>query len=93
MTNRRGFLKQTSALLAASRYASGADGEAIAETTALGAAYLAGITAGLWTQADVRSMWTERARYEPNMSEDERRHLLADWQRAVQRSQRWVVES
>ncbi len=66
---------------------------AISETTALGAAYLAGITAGLWTQDDVRSMWTERVRYEPSMAEDERRRLLSEWQRALQRSQRWVVES
>ena len=65
---------------------------AIAETTALGAAYLAGITAGLWTQADVRMMWAERARYEPSLPEEERHRLLSDWRRAVERSQRWVIE-
>jgi glycerol kinase len=65
----------------------------ITETTVLGAAYLAGIAVGIWTQEDVRSMWTEGARYDPNMTSDERERLLADWQRAVQRSQRWVLDS
>ncbi len=64
----------------------------ITETTALGAAYLAGITAGLWTEDDVRGMWKEDRRFEPNMSEEERHHLLAEWRRALQRSQHWVVE-
>ncbi len=49
----------------------------IAETTALGAAYLAGVGVGLWTVSDVREHWRERARYEPRMSEDERAGLLA----------------
>ncbi len=44
----------------------------ITETTALGAAYLAGITADVWTEEDVRGMWTEDRRYEPDMSEDQR---------------------
>ncbi len=65
----------------------------ITDTTALGAAYLAGITAGLWSQEDVRSMWREGARYEPRFEEDERHALLVEWRRALQRSQRWVVES
>ena len=48
----------------------------IAETTALGAAYLAGVGVGLWTVSDVRDAWRERARYEPRMGEDERASLL-----------------
>ncbi len=36
-------------------------------------------------------MWTEGVRYEPGMASDERERLLSDWQRAVQRSQRWVL--
>jgi glycerol kinase len=63
----------------------------ISETTALGAAYLAGITTELWTESDVREMWTEDRRYEPDMSDDERQSLLADWRRALERSRRWVV--
>ena len=39
----------------------------VAETTALGAAYLAGVATGAWTERDVRTMWREAARYEPTM--------------------------
>ena len=62
----------------------------IAETTALGAAYLAGIATGLWTMDEVAAMWREQARYEPDMGEDERESLLADWHRAVERSKGWA---
>jgi glycerol kinase len=65
---------------------------AITETTVLGAAYLAGITAGTWTEEDVRGMWTEDRRYAPNMSEDQRHALLAEWRRALQRAGHWVLE-
>jgi glycerol kinase len=58
----------------------------IAETTALGAAYLAGVGAGLWTVSDVRDGWRERRRYEPQMSEDERVLLLAGWGDALARA-------
>jgi glycerol kinase len=58
----------------------------IAETTALGAAYLAGVGIGRWTVADVRSAWRERVRYEPAMSEDERRTLLSGWADALDRA-------
>ena len=44
----------------------------ISETTALGAAYLAGVATGTWSEQDVRAMWRQAARYEPSMSEDER---------------------
>jgi glycerol kinase len=64
----------------------------ITETTVLGAAYLAGITAGLWTAADVRSMWREGARYEPKMSAQERESLLSHWRRAVERARGWIVD-
>jgi glycerol kinase len=62
----------------------------IAETTALGAAYLAGIATGLWTTEQVGQMWREAARYEPAMAEAQRQGLLADWQRAVERSRGWA---
>ena len=58
----------------------------IAETTALGAAYLAGVGVGQWTVADVRDSWRERRRYEPRMSEDERSSLLAGWAGALRRA-------
>ncbi|MEA2495878.1 MAG: glycerol kinase [Thermoleophilaceae bacterium] len=55
----------------------------ISETTALGAAYLAGVAAGTWSEADVRAMWTEAARYEPQMGGDQRGELMDGWTRAV----------
>jgi glycerol kinase len=62
----------------------------IAETTALGAAYLAGVGVGLWTIEQVRSSWRERHRYEPRMSADERDTLLHGWRRALDRARGWV---
>jgi glycerol kinase len=63
----------------------------IADTTVLGAAYLAGVATGTWTEDDVRSLWTESVRYEPRMSDDQRQSLLADWQRALDRARHWVT--
>jgi glycerol kinase len=62
----------------------------IAETTALGAAYLAGVGTGVWTVDQVAGLWREQARYEPRMSEDERRSLLDEWRNAVDRSRGWA---
>jgi glycerol kinase len=55
----------------------------IAETTALGAAYLAGIATGRWSREQVGEMWRQAARYEPAMGEDERQSLLAGWRQAL----------
>ncbi len=63
----------------------------ISETTALGAAYLAGIAAGVWGPDEVVRRWREAARYEPRMSGDERESLMADWSRAVERSRGWAA--
>jgi glycerol kinase len=62
----------------------------ISETTALGAAYLAGIATGLWELDEVEAMWREKERYEPAMGADERESLLSDWARAVERSRDWA---
>ncbi len=62
----------------------------ISETTALGAAYLAGIASGVWTIEGVREMWRERAAYEPAMGEDERVALHERWLDAVGRSRGWA---
>jgi glycerol kinase len=62
----------------------------IAETTALGAAYLAGIATGRWSLEQVDAMWREATSYEPAMSEDERESLLADWHRALDRAKGWA---
>jgi glycerol kinase len=64
----------------------------VSETTALGAAYLAGIATGLWTGEQVGEMWRESARYEPRMGEDERGGLLARWRQALARSRDWASE-
>ena len=61
----------------------------VAETTALGAAYLAGVAAGRWSAEQVGEMWREAARFEPRMGADERESLLADWHRALDRSRAW----
>ena len=63
----------------------------IAETTALGAAYLAGIATGRWTLEQVGEMWRESARYEPAMEADRREELLAGWHRALERARGWAV--
>jgi glycerol kinase len=56
----------------------------VSETTALGAAYLAGVATGTWSEADVRAMWRQAARYEPSMSADQRESLLDGWRRALE---------
>ncbi len=63
----------------------------IADTTVLGAAYLAGVATGLWTEEDVKGLWTESVRYEPTMGDDQRQSLLADWRRALERAGHWVT--
>jgi glycerol kinase len=65
----------------------------IAETTALGAAYLAGIATGTWSAEQVGEMWREADRYEPRMEEGEREELLAEWHRALERSRGWAGTS
>ena len=63
----------------------------ITETTALGAAYLAGIGAGLWTPEQVAEMWRESARYEPAMKAGERERLAGRWLEAVERARGWAT--
>jgi glycerol kinase len=63
----------------------------IAETTALGAAYLAGIGVGVWDLETVAGMWRPSQRFEPRMDPDQAATLLADWHRAVERSRGWAV--
>ena len=64
----------------------------IAETTALGAAYLAGIgDRALDASTRSRELWREAARYEPRMSADEREQLLDRWREAVERARGWAT--
>ena len=62
----------------------------VAETTALGAAYLAGVGVGMWTMDAVVRGWRERERYEPRMEDAEREALLDGWRRALQRAGDWA---
>jgi len=62
----------------------------VAETTALGAAYLAGIATGTWSIERVAETWREAARYDPQMEAGVREQLLADWARAIDRSRGWA---
>jgi glycerol kinase len=63
----------------------------VAETTALGAAYLAGLATGFWSGLDeVKEAWKLDRRFEPRMSRDERDALYAGWQEAVRRVRGWA---
>ncbi len=63
----------------------------VAETTALGAAYGAGLAAGVWSDLDeIRSLWAEDARWSPQMDEGERARLHDRWRQAVEHSLGWV---
>ena len=62
----------------------------ILETTALGAAYLAGLATGVWSdREEMASHWRSDARFEPHMKRNEAADRLGEWRRAVQRSLRW----
>ncbi|MDP9484934.1 MAG: glycerol kinase GlpK [Actinomycetota bacterium] len=64
------------------------------ETTALGAAYLAGLAIGFWQDRDeVKSRWRLRRRYEPQMGEEERERLYGRWKEAVARAKEWAQEA
>ncbi len=63
----------------------------VAETTALGAAYAAGIAVGYWNgEQDVIDNWAEDKRWEPKMDEAERERLYRQWKKAVSRTFDWV---
>ena len=64
-----------------------------AETTALGAAYLAGLATGYWRDADaIAGHWALDRRYEPLMAQSDAEGLYADWLRAVERAKGWASE-
>ncbi|MGZ4613494.1 MAG: FGGY family carbohydrate kinase, partial [Kineosporiaceae bacterium] len=63
----------------------------VTETTALGAAYAAGLAVGYWNGLDdLRRNWAEGARWLPTMDADERERLYAQWKKAVTRTFDWV---
>jgi glycerol kinase len=62
----------------------------VTETTALGAAYLAGLAVGFWaSREEIAAQWQCERRFEPAMSADRRGALLARWARAVERAKGW----
>jgi glycerol kinase len=62
-----------------------------AETTAAGAAYLAGLAVDYWSSVEELSeMWARDKVFEPQMNNEERERLLAGWRRAVERASKWV---
>ncbi|MCB9138351.1 MAG: glycerol kinase GlpK [Caldilineaceae bacterium] len=64
----------------------------ISETTALGAAYAAGLAVGFWQSTDeMRANWGEDKRWSPNMDEEKRAELYAEWKKAVTRTFDWVA--
>ena len=63
----------------------------IRDTTALGAAMLAGVGAGVFSQDHVARGWREAARFEPRMSAEERDELLGGWHRALERARGWAL--
>jgi len=59
------------------------------ETTALGAAFLAGLGAGVWKDSDLAQLWKPDHDFEPKMSRDQADDAQAEWRRAVERSRSW----
>jgi glycerol kinase len=64
----------------------------VLETTALGAAYLAGLTVDLWkSREEIASHWQLDRRFEPSMSRDEAAAKMARWREAVSRARNWAA--
>ncbi len=65
----------------------------VAETTALGSAYAAGLAVGYWeSEDDIRANWGEGKRWTPQMGEDRRAQLYRNWKKAVTKTLDWVDE-
>ncbi|HIU46473.1 MAG TPA: glycerol kinase GlpK [Candidatus Fimadaptatus faecigallinarum] len=65
---------------------------AVIETTALGAAMMAGLAVGIWDQKQLNSLWRSEREFRPMMDGVTRLKLYQGWQRAVERARGWVVE-
>ena len=66
----------------------------VTETTALGAAWLAGLAIGFWaSREEIAAQWQVERRFEPLMPEGRRLELMATWARAVERSRGWSAPS
>ena len=64
----------------------------VTETTALGAAYLAGLAVGFWqSRSDLQEHWQEDARFEPKMTKENTVEMRSKWNEAVKRSLNWAI--
>ena len=63
----------------------------VSETTALGAAYLAGLAVGFWdSEKEIATQWQESKRYKTVMNPTKRQTIQAQWLRAIKRSGAWI---
>lgn len=60
------------------------------ETTALGAAYLAGLAVGFWNLEELKNQWQEDQKFVPKMKDEDRNELFMRWSKAVERSKNWL---
>jgi glycerol kinase len=66
---------------------------AVTETTALGAAYLAGLAVGYWSsQEEIAKQWRLERKFSPSMSSNERETLYRGWKKAVERAKAWAED-
>jgi glycerol kinase len=64
---------------------------AVNETTAMGAAFLAGLAVGVWRDTGkIAALWQRDRRFAPAMAVEQRERIVAGWRRAVQRSRAWI---
>jgi glycerol kinase len=64
----------------------------VTETTALGAAFLAGLAVGVWrNQGELAAIWQKDAEFSPNMEAAEREARYRRWRQAVERAQGWAA--
>ncbi|WP_114751514.1 glycerol kinase GlpK [Pleomorphovibrio marinus] len=64
----------------------------ITETTALGAAYLAGLAVGFWEKDELKSLWASDKTFDPQMEEEKVKGYLHFWHKAVERSKGWIED-
>ncbi|MBF0237322.1 MAG: glycerol kinase GlpK [SAR324 cluster bacterium] len=65
----------------------------VVETTAMGAAFLAGLATGVWKNLDdIRSMWKEDQQFKPSLVASDVQHFIEGWQKAVGRSRNWMSD-
>ena len=64
----------------------------VTETTALGAAMLAGRAVGLWDDNRLKTVWQRKKEFRPTMPGENRERLLRQWRRAIERARKWEEE-